>query len=90
MERHSWRALVNMAVWAVSSGYGGGYLLALLNVAVWAVSRGYGEGQLLALLNVAVWAVTSGYVEGQWVGTGECGGRSCNVRLFRGTFCGLW
>jgi len=34
-----------------------------------------------ALVNVAVCAVSRGYVEGQLVGTSECGGMGCNVRL---------
>jgi len=60
MERESWWAMVNVAVWAVSSGYGEGHLVGTGNVAVWAVSTGYGEGQLVGTGNVAVWAVSGG------------------------------
>jgi len=42
------------------------------------------------LVNVAVWAVSCGYVEGQLLGTGECFGMDCNVRLCRETVGGLW
>ena len=35
---------MNVAVWAVSCGYGEGHLLALVNVAVWALSIGYVRG----------------------------------------------
>ena len=41
-------------------------------------------------MNVAVWASSSGYVDGHFVGTGECGGMSCNERLCGETFVGHW
>jgi len=43
-----------------------------------------------ALVNVALWDVSSCYVDGQLVGTGKCGGMSCNERLWKGTFIGDW
>jgi hypothetical protein len=35
-----------------------------------------------ALVNVAVWAASSFYGEGILVGTGECGGMGCIMRLW--------
>jgi hypothetical protein len=35
-----------------------------------------------AVVNVELWAVSRGYEEGQLVGTGECGGMGCIVRLW--------
>jgi hypothetical protein len=55
-------ALVNVAVWTVSSGYCEGHLLALVNVAVWAVSSGYVEGKLVGTGEYGV----MGFIERLW------------------------
>jgi len=47
MERDSWWALVDVAVWAYLSAMYRDIWWELVNVAVWAVSSGYREGQMV-------------------------------------------
>jgi len=89
MER-VWRghlvSIVYVAVWAVSSGYWIVIWWALLNLAVCANRAAIVWDNFWAVVNFALWALSSGYGEGQLVVTGECGGKGCIERLWRGTF----